>query len=88
MDAVVAAIRDRKRQDGTATLSYASRAELLAHFCQLLDFGSRLQILDHVASAFARHPHHKIPYVDPDEDMAGKAIPEQVIAPCSSPTRM
>lgn len=80
MDAVVAAIRDRKRQDGTATLSYGSRAELLAHFCQLLDFGRRLQILDHVASAFARHPHHKIPYEDPAEDMAGKAIPEYVVA--------
>lgn len=80
MDAVVAAIRDRKRQDGTATLAYGSRAELLAHFCQLLDFGRRLQILDHVASVFARHPHHKIPYEDPAEDMAGKAIPEYVVA--------
>ncbi|MFJ5095322.1 tyrosine-type recombinase/integrase [Streptomyces sp. NPDC088557] len=80
MDAVVAAIRDRKRQDGTATLAYGSRAELLAHFCQLLDFGRRLQILDHVASVFARHPHHKIPYEDPAEDMAGKAIPEYVAA--------
>ncbi|MFE7766150.1 tyrosine-type recombinase/integrase [Streptomyces sp. NPDC057438] len=80
MDAVVAAIRDRKRQDGTATLAYGSRAELLAHFCQLLDFGRRLQILDHVASVFARHPHHKIPYEDMAEDMAGKAIPEYVVA--------
>ncbi|MFH9967645.1 tyrosine-type recombinase/integrase [Streptomyces mirabilis] len=80
MDAVVAAIRDRKRQDGTATLSYGSRAELLAHFCQLLDFGRRLQILDHVASVFSRHPHHKIPYEDAAEDMAGKAIPEYVLA--------
>jgi hypothetical protein len=80
MDAVVAAIRDRKRQDGTATLSYGSRAELLAHFCKLLDFGRRLQILGHVASVFARHPHHKIPYEDPAEDMAGKAIPEGVVA--------
>ncbi|MEU9191060.1 hypothetical protein AB0D14_42535 [Streptomyces sp. NPDC048484] len=80
MDAVVAAIRDRKRQDGTATLAYGSRAELLAHFCQLLDFGRRLEILDHVVSVFARHPHHKIPYEDPAEDMAGKAIPEYVLA--------
>jgi hypothetical protein len=80
MDAVVA-IRDRKRQDGTATLAYGSRAELLAHFCQLLDFGRRrLQTLDHVASVFARHPHHRIPYEDPVEDMAGKAIPEYVVA--------
>ena len=46
----------------------------------VLDFGRRLQILDHLATGFARHPHHKIPYEDFSEDMAGKAVPEVVIA--------
>jgi integrase len=80
MDAVVAAIRERPRKDGAGPLSYNSRSELLSAFCQLLDFGRRVQILDHLASAFARYPHHTIPYEDPADDQAGKAIPELVIA--------
>jgi hypothetical protein len=58
----------------------------VSSFCQLLDFGRRLQILDHLATGFARQPHHKIPYEDSSEDMAGKAIPEVVIAQLDAAT--
>jgi hypothetical protein len=86
MDAVVTEIRGQGRKDGTGPLSSGSRNELLTGFCQLLDFGRRLQILDHLATGFARHPHHKIPYEDSSEDMAGKAIPEVVIAQLDAST--
>jgi len=79
MDAVLEAIKRRLRKDG-GTLAYQSKAEFLRHFCQLLDFSRRLDIVQTLAPGFARQSYHKIPYEDPGEDMAGKAIPELVVA--------
>ncbi|AWZ06644.1 MULTISPECIES: site-specific integrase [unclassified Streptomyces] len=86
MDAVVEQIRTRQREDGTGPLSAGARNELLTSFCQLLDFGRRLQIVDDLATGFARQRHHQIPYEDASEDMAGKAIPELVIAQLDAAT--
>ena len=88
MDAVVTVIRNRQRRDGSGPLSYNARSEVLSAFCQLLDAGRRLQLLDHLASAFARQQHHTIPYEDSSEDQAGKAIPELVIAQLDAYTHL
>jgi integrase len=79
MDAIVEAIKQRRRKDG-GELGYSTKAEYLRSFCQLLDFGRRVEIVGSLASGFARQSHHKIPHEDPGEDKAGKAIPEFVIA--------
>jgi integrase len=78
MDAVVESIKVRRRQDGEPA-SANSKSELLRHFTQLLDFGRRLEILDDLASGFARQSYHAIPWEDPREDLAGKAIPDYVM---------
>ncbi|HET6481192.1 MAG TPA: hypothetical protein VFG35_14305 [Actinoplanes sp.] len=88
MDAVVTVIRNRQRRGGSGPLSYAARSEVLSSFCKLLDAGRRLQLLDHLASAFARQQHHTIPYEDSSEDQAGKAIPELVIAQLDAHTHL
>jgi integrase len=88
MDAVVTTIRNRQRRDGSGPLSYNARSEVLSSFCQLLDAGRRLQLLDRLASAFARQQHHTIPYEDSSEDQAGKAIPELVIAQLDAHTQL
>jgi integrase len=88
MDAVVTVIRNRQRRDGSGPLSYAARSEVLSSFCKLLDAGRRLQLLDHLASAFARQQHHTIPYEDSSEEQAGKAIPELVIAQLDAHTHL
>ncbi|MFE3386327.1 tyrosine-type recombinase/integrase [Streptomyces anulatus] len=78
MDAVVEAIKVRRRQDGEP-LGFSTKADRLRHFCSLLDFGRRLELLDFLASGFARQSHHVIPWEDVAEDLAGKAIPDHVM---------
>jgi hypothetical protein len=70
MDAIVEAIKRQQRKDG-GELGYGTKAEYLRSFCQLLDFGRRLEIAGSLASGFARQNHHKIPHEDPGEDTAG-----------------
>lgn len=49
-------------------------------FFQLIDFGRFTGLLESVPGSFARHPTHRIPPVDANEEELGKAVPEPVIA--------
>jgi integrase len=65
----------------TAVLGHTSPdVSLLVNFFDLLEFGRREEVLDHLSPRFTRHPGlHTIKRVDENEDEIGKAIPESVI---------
>jgi hypothetical protein len=78
MQAAFDEIASDRRADGK--LSSASfRGDLLAVFFQLIDFGRFTGVLESVPGSFARHPSHRIPAEDANEEELGKAIPEPVI---------
>ncbi|OCC11948.1 Tyrosine recombinase XerC [Streptomyces sp. PTY087I2] len=86
MDAVVDAFRDLRKPDGER-YAFTVRRDLLTKFFQLLDFGRKAGLLEELAGGFARHQSHMIPVEERDDDEAGKAIPENVIAQLDAQVR-
>lgn len=83
MSAVVAAIWSQTRPDDSA---YAANTAGNWHavWFKLLDFGGRAGLLDDLAASFVRdrnsHPHPHRHRGRDNEDEAGKAVPESIIA--------
>lgn len=79
MDAVVEAFKDARKPDGER-YAFTHRRDQLTKFFQLLDFGRKAGLLEELAGGFARHQSHMIPTEEREDEEAGKAIPEPVIA--------
>lgn len=79
MQAAFDEIAGDRRADGKLS-SAGFRGDLLTVFFQLIDFGRFTGLLESVPGSFARHPSHRIPAEDANEEELGKAIPEPVIA--------
>jgi integrase len=80
MDAVVNGLREARKPDGDV-FSPSTRRTLAARFFQMLEFGRRTGSMDDVPGTFSRHQSHTIPrHSASEDDSAGKAIPEYVIA--------
>lgn len=78
MNAVVDAFRNQRRRDGELMKS-TRRSQLLAAFCEVLDYGRAAGLLTGMSANFARHSSHRILREEINEDEIGKAIPEPVI---------
>jgi integrase len=78
MTAVADQFRNALRLDGELYGS-KTRRNLFSRFCDLLDFGRKAEMLDHMSGSFARHSSHRIVVEDTNEDEIGKAIPNFVV---------
>ncbi|UJW32445.1 site-specific integrase [Saccharothrix sp. AJ9571] len=78
MTAVAAQFRTALRLDGEPYTS-KTRHTLFSRFCDLLNFGRKADMLDHMSGSFVRHSSHRIVVEDTNEGEIGKAIPEFVI---------
>ncbi|MGW8985123.1 tyrosine-type recombinase/integrase [Streptomyces parvus] len=78
MDAIVAAVRAARREDGEPAARSTLR-NLISRLFALFDFGRRTGLMAGAPTSFARQRWHNIGH-DDDEDETGKAIPEPVIA--------
>lgn len=78
MNAVFSHFTKSSREDGKPYQA-KMRQQLFGHFCDLLDFGRRADLLDDLPGGFARHSCHRIARVDENEDQVGKAIPTFVV---------
>ena len=80
MDAVVQAYIHATKEDGVTLLGRNTRQQRRRLFGELLVWGRRADVLDHLPGKFAMQVYHRIPMVvETEEDEAGKAIPEYVI---------
>jgi integrase len=79
---VTAVVEGFKRAVSKAGKPFSSsyQSHLLVNLFDLVEFGRREGVLDHLSPRFVRHPgHHTIKAVDENEEEIGKAIPELVI---------
>ncbi|MFG2546967.1 tyrosine-type recombinase/integrase [Streptomyces sp. NPDC048594] len=79
MNAVADTFRVLPKLDGGA-MSSKQRGALLSFFFKILDYNRAAGHLDGMSASFARHSSHVIKAEEVDEDDAGKALPESVIA--------
>ncbi|WP_405759814.1 site-specific integrase [Streptomyces sp. NBC_01420] len=79
MNAVVDTFRVLPKLDGGA-MSSKQRGALLSFFFKILDYNRAAGHLDSMSASFARHSSHVIKAEEVDEDEAGKALPESLIA--------
>ncbi|WP_327298998.1 hypothetical protein [Streptomyces sp. NBC_01197] len=79
MNAVVDTFRVLPKLDG-GPLSSKQRGALLSFFFKILDYNRAAGHLDGMSASFARHSSHVIKTEEVDEDEAGKALPESLIA--------
>ncbi|MEU9606350.1 tyrosine-type recombinase/integrase [Streptomyces sp. NPDC048057] len=78
MNAVVETFRHLPKLDGEP-MSSTHRSGLLSSFFKVLDYGRAAGHLDGMSASFARHSTHTIKRDVPDDEDAGKAIPESVV---------
>lgn len=79
MTAVVGTFRVLPKLDGSP-MGNKQRGALLSGFFKVLDYNRAAGHLDKMSAGFARHSSHSIARVEVEEDEAGKALPETVIA--------
>ena len=78
MTAVVQAIKRARKDDGSPYAA-SSLSGFLGGWFSVLDFARSSGFLDDVPGSFSRARHHRVALVDPNEEQAGRALPDNVI---------
>ena len=78
MTAIVQAIKQARKDDGSLYAA-SSLSGFLGGWFSVLDFARSSGLLDDLPGSFSRARHHRVALIDPNEEQAGRALPDYVV---------